>query len=340
MTLELPKRTPLASLPTPLEHAHRLSDHWGGPQIWIKRDDLTGFGLSGNKVRKLEFHFAAAAEAGADTVITCGAVQSNHSRATALAAARLGYRAILYLRKPAEVTNPALRGNYLLDRLAGAEIRFITPSEWEFRNELMAAEAAAEANAGHRCWVIPEGASDALGMWGFVVAMRELADQVVRIQGRPVTIWHAASSGGTTAGIGWAADRLGLDIGIAACSIGDPAADIRGKVAEIWAQAAADVGAKVPTIGIEYIERHIGGGYGIVSDEDLRIQAEATSLTGLVFDPTYTGKALSGLRRDISSGIYGPDDTVVFWHTGGGFAVFSHDFSRIVAAEDRDVDSS
>jgi D-cysteine desulfhydrase len=102
MTKELPPRIRLATLPTPLEHAERPSQHWGGPEIWKKRDDLTGFGLSGNKVCKLEFHFAAAAAAaaGADTVITCGAVQSNHSRATALAAARLGYRCILHLRKP------------------------------------------------------------------------------------------------------------------------------------------------------------------------------------------------------------------------------------------------
>lgn len=334
MPIELPTRTRLAALPTPLEPAHRLSERWGGPQIWIKRDDLTGFGLSGNKVRKLEFHFAAAGEAGADTVITCGAVQSNHSRATALAAARLGYRCILYLRKPDNVTNPDLSGNYLLDRLAGAQIRFIPPSDWELRDELMAAEATQQRAAGHESWVIPEGASDVLGMWGLVVAMRELAEQAVWIEGNPATLWHAASSGGTTAGIGWAADRLGLEIDIAACSIGDPAPEIESKVTAIWEQAAAATGATVPTIPIAYIDRHIGDGYGLVSADDLRIQAEATSLTGLVFDPTYTGKALAGLRRDIADGVYGPRDNIVFWHTGGGFAVFAHDFSRIVAAED------
>ncbi|MCP4307640.1 MAG: pyridoxal-phosphate dependent enzyme [bacterium] len=333
MTQELPPRIHLASLPTPLEHAERLSKHWGGPQIWIKRDDLTGFGLSGNKVRKLEFHFAAAAASGADTVITCGAVQSNHSRATALAAARLGYRCILLLRKPDCVEVPELQGNYLLDRLAGATIRFMPPNDWELRDELMSAEAATQRAAGHAAWVIPEGASDALGMWGFVVAMRELADQAVRITGAPATLWHAASSGGTTAGIGWAADRLGLDIPIAACSIGDSAAEIKAKVSAIWQQAAIETATETPTVPIEYIDRHIGGGYGIVSDEDLDIQAEATSLTGQVFDPTYTGKALVGLRREIAAGTYGKKDNIIFWHTGGGFAAFSHDFSRIAAAD-------
>ena len=337
MVLELPPRTPLATLPTPLELADRLSDHWGGPRIWIKRDDLTGFGLSGNKVRKLEFHFAAAAAAGADTVITCGAVQSNHSRATALAAARLGYRCILYLRKPVDSGPPGLAGNYLLDRLAGAQVRFITPDEYDQRTELMMAEAAAQRAGGHTVWVIPEGASDALGMWGFVVAMRELADQVTRIEGGTATLWHAASSGGTTAGIGWAVDRLRLTMPIVACSIGDQATEIETKVNQIWQDAAAEAGAKLPTTPIDYIDRHVGDGYGLVSDEDLEIQAEATALTGLIFDPTYTGKALAGLRRDISEGHFATGDNVVFWHTGGGFAAFSHDFSRIAAVAGSDA---
>ncbi len=340
MTAQLPPRTPLALLPTPLEAAERLSAAWGGPRIWVKRDDLTGFGLSGNKVRKLEFHFAAAAAAGADTVVTCGALQSNHSRATALAAARLGFRVILLLRRPESGTTRPLVGNLLLDALAGAQIRYMAPAEWPRRNELMAEVAAAERTTGHTAWVIPEGASDALGMWGFVLAMQELADQLAAVPGNQATVWHAASSGGTTAGIGWAADRLGLDTPVAACSIGDPVASLRDKVEEIWAEAAAQTGARKPTALIDYIDRHIGAGYGMVTTEDLAVQAEATSLTGLIFDPTYTGKALVGLRREIEAGTFGKGDNVVFWHTGGGFAVFAHDFSRIdvAAAQDADTD--
>ena len=320
VTAQLPPRTRLALLPTPLESANRLSTAWGGPQIWVKRDDLTGFGLSGNKVRKLEFHFAAAVSAGADTVVTCGAVQSNHSRATALAAARLGFRAILLLRVPESNEQPAPVGNLLLDTL-------------------MAAVAAEEKTAGHEAWVIPEGASDALGMWGFVLAMQELADQLAAIPGKTATIWHAASSGGTTAGIGWAVDRLGLDTPVAACSIGDPVDVLRGKVQEIWSAAAAATGAREPEVPIEYIDRHIGAGYGEATTEDLALQAEATALTGMIFDPTYTGKALVGLRRDIEAGTFGKDDNIVFWHTGGGFAVFAHDFSRTGAAAVQGADS-
>jgi D-cysteine desulfhydrase len=305
----------------------------------VKRDDLTGFGVSGNKVRKLEFHFAAAEAAGADTVITCGAAQSNHSRATALAGARLGFRVILLLRHGDPTEAPQLVGNYLLDTLAGAEIRLITPQQWEDRDQLMAAAAEQELAAGHRSWVIPEGASDPLGMWGFVVAMRELADQLAAVPGSPAVIWHAASSGGTTAGIGWAVDRLGLDLDVVACSIGDSADDIRGKVDEIWRQACETTGAAPPQVAIEYNDRHIGGGYGIVSPDELAIQAQATSLTGLILDPTYTGKALAGLRREIMAGRYTAADNVVFWHTGGGFAVFAHDFSGIDVAAARAVDS-
>ncbi len=331
---QLPPRTPLGLLPTPLEHCGRLSAAWGGPQIWMKRDDLTGFELSGNKVRKLEFHFAAAAAAGADTVITCGAIQSNHSRATALAAARLGLRCVLLLRSPDGHAPADPSGNYLLDLLAGSQVRTITPDQWNDRDALMQAEASRQEDAGHRAWIIPEGASDALGMWGFVAATQELADQMVRIKGRPPVIWHAASSGGTTAGIGWAVHRLGLATPIVACSIGDEAHVIAAKVTAIWDEAATVMAVEPPAVSIEYIDAHIGGGYGIVSDIELRTQAEATSLTGVVLDPTYTGKAMHGLRREIETGRYGPDDNIVFWHTGGGFAALAHDFSRIVAAGD------
>jgi D-cysteine desulfhydrase len=330
---ELPPRLPLAILPTPLEPAGRLSEAWGGPRIWVKRDDLTGFGLSGNKVRKLEFHFAAAHNAGADTVITCGAIQSNHARATALAAARVGLRSILLLRHKPGLT-PRLEGNLLLDALAGARIRFITPEQWPHRDALMAEEAERRLASGHRSWVIPEGASDSIGMWGFVLAMRELADQMTRIEGRPAVLWHAASSGGTTAGIAWGADRLNLANPIVACSIGDPAHEIETKVQSIWREAASSLGAPVPTISVEYDDKHIGGGYGVVKNDDLAVQAEATALTGLVLDPTYTGKALTGLRREIAAGRFTRDDNIVFWHTGGGFAVFAHDFSRTVSVGD------
>ncbi len=318
----LPERLPLARLPTPLDRCDRLAEAWGGPRIWVKRDDLTGFGVSGNKVRKLEFHVAAARAAGATTLVTCGAVQSNHCRATALVAAKLGLRTLLLLRSPDGGPPPVTTGNHLLARLAGANIRYVTPEQYEDRDALMA-EAARETGSA---WVIPEGASDALGMWGFVLAMQELADQMTTV-GRPAqAVWHAASSGGTTAGMAWAADRLQLDTDVVGSSVGETAAELRERVETVWAEAMARYGGRRPEASLSLVDDYVGGGYGVASPEELAAQVEATSLTGMILDPTYTGKALYALREEIRRGRYGPGDDVVFWHTGGGFAVFAHDF--------------
>jgi D-cysteine desulfhydrase len=325
-----PPRLSLARLPTPLERLDRLSAAWGGPTVWVKRDDLTGFGMSGNKVRKLEYHLAAAQKAGADTLVTTGAAQSNHSRATAIAGAQHGFRVVLALRTPDGRPPAQLEGNLLLDRLAGAETRFVTPAEYERRDEVLAAIAEDLRATGRSPWVIPEGASDALGMWGFVTAFEELSAQLDEI-GEPVAaIWHAASSGGTTAGLGWAADRLAFDVAIAGSSVGDSVPDLRRRIEAIWADAVATHGGDWPTPTMLLTDDHVGLGYGLTTREELEIQAEATRLTGLILDPTYTGKAMVGLQREIASGRYRSGDHVVFWHTGGGFAVFSHDFDDVL----------
>lgn len=310
-------RVHLAQLPTPLEHADRLSEAWGA-DIWIKRDDLTGFGLSGNKVRKLEYHMKAALDASASTVITCGATQSNHSRATAIAAARMGLRTVLYLRTTDGQPPDEVWGNHLLQRLAGAECRFITPEEYDDRDAIMAAAASEIEGA----WVIPEGASDALGSRGFVNAMHELAVQVEDFEG-PFTLWHACMSAGTTAGLVRGARDVCPDVDIIGCAVGDSADGIADRVRAI-------LGEDILGVRWSINDSHIGGGYGITSNDELAIQAEATRLTGLLFDPAYTGKAICGLRREIENGTFGPDDTVVFWHTGGGFATFAYDWSRFI----------
>lgn len=313
-------RIALANLPTPLEKAERLTAAWGGPTIWIKRDDLTGFGLSGNKVRKLEFHLAAALDSGADTIITCGAVQSNHCRATALAAARVGLRTILYLRSndgkpPAEPT-----GNHFLQRLAGAECRFITPAEYEDRNQTMEAAAVAVGSA----WVIPEGASDALGALGFVAAMHEIAPQLSQHDiSRPI-IWHASSSAGTTTGMVRGAIETGLNVEIIGSSVGDPADEVTEHIQTLLADSDALYGERNGAVQWNIIDDYVGRGYGLTTPDELATQVEATRLTGLLFDPAYTGKLIYGLKQEIDRGRFTADDNVIFWHTGGGFAALAH----------------
>lgn len=185
----------------------------------------------------------------------------------------------------------------------------------------MAAEAEEMAAGGRPAWVIPEGASDALGMLGMALGFEELAGQIQgRLGGRAAGIWHAGSSGGTTAGFGWAADRAGLPVPQVAVGVSDPAEVLAGSAARIWSDGAAAFGGEAPSPDIEYLDRYLGGGYGAVSAEQAEVQAEAARLTGLLFDPVYTGKALYALRREIAAGRYTSCDQVIFWHTGGGFA--------------------
>ena len=322
---QMPLRQPLpqvdlALTPTPLQEFPRLREVWGGPHIWVKRDDLTGFGLSGNKVRKLEFHLAAARESGADTVITCGAVQSNHCRATALACARLGFDVRLVLRTVDGKKPDTAVANLLIDSLAGATIRYISVEEWDDRDAIMAEEAAELEAAGRKAWVIPQGASDKLGMWGMSLGFGEVIEQIPRVIGQDVAeIWHTGSSGGTTSGFGWAADRAGFRTPIVALCISEPAESLVARITRIWSSGVEAFGGEMPRPPLECIDRYLTGGYAQVSEELVAVQAEATRLTGLLFDPTYTGKAIYGLRKEIAAGRFDRDDHVVFWHTGGGF---------------------
>ena len=311
-------RLPLAQLPTPLEFADRLTTAWDGPQIWIKRDDLTGFGVSGNKVRKLEYHMAAAREVGVTTLITCGAVQSNHCRATAIVAARLGLKCILLLRSSDGNPPASIEGNHLLQRLAGAEPRFITPTQWHDREALMQVVADEVAASGGVPWTMPAGASDRLGVVAFSHALVELADQI----DGPATIWHASSSAGTTAGLALGIAQHGVDLSVVGASVGDSASELEAMVSALLAEHG-DIAERAQ---FEIVDDYIGLGYGKTTDEELQVQIEASQLTGMIWDPTYTGKALYALKREIERGRFGADDTVVFWHTGGGFAAFAHTY--------------
>lgn len=322
----VPPRHPLAALPTPLMRFDRLSAAWGGPTIWVKRDDRTGFGLSGNKVRKLEFHVAAARAAGADVLMTCGAAQSNHCRATALVAARLGLGCVLFLRTADGAAPGRLTGNYLLARLAGAEIRFVDPIWWPDRNDHMTEAADGLDRTGRPTWVIPEGASDGLGMWGYVRAGAEVDQQLDAAGVRRPLHWHASSSGGTTAGLALHVARSPEPAQVVAISVSDPVDQLAGRIESIWEDALGAEASHLSVDDIELRDDYLGRGYGLATAEELVIQAEATSLTGLIFDPTYTGKAVYALKREIDRGRFSADDDLVLWHTGGGFAALAFDY--------------
>jgi D-cysteine desulfhydrase len=321
--LRLPDRRSLAHLPTPLQRGRRLGADLG-LDLWIKRDDLTGSALTGNKVRKLEFLAADALRAGADTLITCGAVTSNHARATAVAAARCGLRSHLVLRGE----EPDLPdGNLLLDRLLGAGLTFIAREAWPDRETIMGDVAARLAEAGRRGYPIPEGGSNALGALGYAVAAHELLGQA-EAQGLDLRrVVHATGSGGTTAGLALgfaAAGREDVDVvGVAVC---DDRAHFDDVVSRILDGAAA-AGYATPDVRARarwrILEGYKGSGYAQTTPAEMDAIANVARTEGLILDPVYTGKAFAGLQGEASAGRFADGGATVFLHTGGIFGLFS-----------------
>lgn len=305
-------RLALARLPTPLERLDRLSALLG-VELWVKRDDLTGAELSGNKVRKLEFLLADAIARGADTVITCGGIQSNHARATAIAARRLGLAPVLLLRG----TPPdAPDGNLLLDRLVGAEIVWCTPDDYRHRRDAIMAELAdGLARRGRRAVVIPEGGSSGLGAHGYAAAAAEVAAQA---PARFDAVVCAVGSGGTLAGL-----ALGPDIGpIRGVAVCDDRAYFEARVRAIAADAAAFGLGPLPEPGARWsvVDGFQGPGYAVAHAPVWETIATCARLEGLIVDPVYTGKAMWALFEHARAGTW--RGRVLFWHTGGLFGLF------------------
>ncbi len=322
MDLSSPERLPLANLPTPLERLERTGSDLG-IELWIKRDDLTGSALSGNKVRKLEFLVADALAKSADTLVTCGAVTSNHARATAVAAARAGLRSHLVLRGE----EPALPdGNLLLDRLVGAEVTFITPDQWPEREAIMDRVVADLGAQGRFGYAIPEGGSNAIGACGYAAAVGELLAQAGDLRLRVRRIVHATGSGGTTAGLALgcaASGRTDIDVlGVAVC---DDAAYF-DRVIDAILDDAVDRGFVQPEIRAEshwtIVEGYKGEGYARTTSAEMRAHAELARREGVIVDPVYSGKAFAGLVAEARKGTW-DDGATVFLHTGGIFGLFS-----------------
>ena len=315
--LQLLPHLPLPIVPTPIDEMPRLRKQLGAtPQLLVKRDDAIPFGFGGNKVRKLRLVAAEAQAAGADALITCGGLQSNHARATAAVAARLGMTCVLVANgsPPAKPT-----ANALLDRLLGADVRYVAS-----RDERVPAmnTAADELRAhGRKPFIIPLGASTALGAAAYAQAIGEMLTQI----DAPDVIVHASSSGGTQAGLVAGCRLHGLKTRVIGVSADAPSAAIEQAVHRILRDLVALIAIDNGTLSdarLEVDDAFVGDGYGIptpASDEALALAARTE---GFFLDSTYTAKAMAALIARLRSGAF-DRGTVLFWHTGGQVGLFA-----------------
>ena len=322
MALAYPRKIALACTPTPLQYLERASSRWGcGHRLWVKRDDLTGCTLSGNKVRKLEFIAAHAIDNGYDTLITCGGIQSNHCRATAFAGAQLGLGVHLLLRgeEPSE-----REGNLLLDHLAGASVNCYPSRQFvQEIDDLFRQWQDHYARQGRKALAIPTGGSDGIGVWGYIAACEELAADFRSAAIDEAHIVIASGSGGTQAGLTLGASLHQLPATVWGVNVCDDEQYFLDKV-------AADVldwqrrYPQVPAVSIQprVLDGYVGEGYGIASDDIFSLIAELSRLEGLLLDPVYTGKAFAGMLAEIAQGRFEGCRDIVFVHTGGIFGVF------------------
>ena len=318
-------RIRLATLPTSLHDAPRLREALGGkaksPRIVIKRDDMTGLAFGGNKVRKLEFLIADAIAQSATTIITAGAVQSNHARATAGAARIAGMRPVLVL--DTKIDEPPIQGNLLLDHLMGAETRLV-PSGTDM--DAAMAEVASELTAaGERPYVIPIGGSNAIGTLGYVAATLEMLSQCFDLGVSPSRLYYANGSRGTQAGLVLGAKMYSAPYSIHGIAVSGGDEVKRQRAIAIAAGAAELLGSGIRLTGDDLLndEGYIGEGYGILTAGCIEAIQLTARTEGVFLDPVYSGKAMAGLIHHIRTGIIDPSETVIFLHTGGSPALFA-----------------
>lgn len=304
--------------PTPLASLPRFSEAVGA-EVWAKRDDIGSLGLLGNKVRKLEYLVADAERLGATVLVTVGAVQSNHARTTACAAARLGLRCVLILGG-AERSNPS--GNYLLDRLFGADVELVEGAEWDGLEAVLAQRCRELEQEGERPYRIPAGGSTPIGALGLARGYLELAEQLAERNLGPELIVHATSSGGTQAGLEVGREIAGRGPSILGVAVAKSPGVLEVEIASIATDAARLVGMDrtwLPQeVTIDHSQR--GQAYGVPTEASQAAMRLLARTEGILTDPVYTAKALAGLIDRVRDGrVHGP---VVFWHTGGTPALF------------------
>lgn len=335
--MPMPPRLSLAHLPTPIHLLPRISAELG-LEVYVWRDDLTGFVESGNKVRKLEFLLADALAQGATRIITAGAVQSNHTRATAWCARRLGLQVTIVVREPrhGHEAGPAT-GNLLLNQIAGADLRFIPAADYQKAGSaaLLAAEGERARQAGERPYLIPPGGSVPLGCWGYLEAVGEMLETWRRSgPGTPApdALFFAVGSGGTHAGLFLGYERHGLPAeSLWAVNVSGTADKFRRSVGALIQDTCTAYG--LPRSGpplLQVLDGHVGKGYALATDGDLRFYCELARREGLLLDPAYCGKAFRGMIDEVrrAPGRFGR--RILFLNSGGGFSIFAYPFARVL----------
>ena len=314
-------RLNFAHLPTVIEELPRLTEALGGARILVKRDDQTGLAFGGNKTRKLEFLVAEARGQGAKTLISAGAIQSNHCRQTVAAAARFGFDCTLVLtgEKPKQAS-----ANFLLDQLFGAEI--ITVADRKDRDRILQETFDNAVTAGKKPYLVPYGGSSPIGVLGYAFAMEEFMNQDTKVD----WIVFGTSSGGTHAGfvLGQRVfDFKGKVLGI---SIDEPEAQLKTHVSELASQASEKFGGRIEFTGDDVLanENYCQAGYGVFGAGEREAIKLFASNEGLLLDPVYTGRAAAGMIDLIRKGFFKKDETILFWHTGGQPALFADKYSN------------
>ena len=314
----------LANLPTKIEKLERLSEEFG-TNLYIKRDDHTGSEISGNKVRKLEYLAKDAQDNGYNLLITCGGIQSNHCRATVAVATKLGMKSAVLLRISEQ---PPVVGNYFLDKLMGADVKFCTRPEYSnSRGEIMEAMAEEYRKQGYKPYVIPEGASNELGTLGYYNCMNEIVEQEKQLGITFDTVVVATGSGGTAAGLYLANELHGYGKRVVSMAVCDDIAYFTEIIDRISNGAKAYLpeykDAQLNKENIEVIDKYVGLGYAISRPEELEFIKHVARTEAVVLDPVYTGKAMYGVYNELKEGgaLVGSKN-ILFIHTGGMFGLF------------------
>lgn len=323
--LQFPQKIALAHLSTPIE-TYTID----GKSILIKRDDLTGAEVTGNKIRKMEYLLYEAQQQNADMLITCGGEQSNHARTVAAVAARSGMKCILVLWGS---PRKSMQGNLLIDKFLGADIRFVDRKTYNHSLEVMEKIAARLRKRGRRPYIIPEGGSSSLGIWGYIEAAREIKTQLYEQSKSVDYIVTAFGSGGTIAGLTIGKKLFGLEATIVGVNVLYDAETCTQKILRLAHDAiqrySLDIEIGADDFGM--LDGYSKEGYKKIEPKKLRYLASVACQTGIIFDPTYTGKAFYGIMDKLKRRREMAEARILFIHTGGIFSIFakSGQFSTI-----------